>query len=155
VVNPKKPKTNRWAVKTQGEVAAFFDVTIDSVKLWRRKGMPGTAKCYDVREILAWLRSAGPWRPRDQSSIQGDAKQKRLEFQAKIEELRWRRQAGEVIPRDDVHDTYREIASSLRSAGEVLGRLFGDAAVEIINDALDVASRRIHDRFSVSEPSQS
>jgi hypothetical protein len=38
----KKQETNPWTVKTQKEVAAFFDVWNTKIQNWIAKGMPGT-----------------------------------------------------------------------------------------------------------------
>lgn len=55
-----------------------------------------------------------------------------------------------LLPRDEVREALGRVSSILRSAGETLQRQFGDAAVEILCEALDDAQREV-DRCFVPE----
>lgn len=53
----------RFVVRTQIEVAEFFDVDRSTVCGWSAKGMPGGRRGpYDLSNISKWLFSVGPWR---------------------------------------------------------------------------------------------
>jgi phage terminase Nu1 subunit (DNA packaging protein) len=147
VIDRVKDK-KRWVAGSQAEVANFFAVATDTVHAWRKKGMPGVSGRYDLREILIWLRGDGPWREREKVDHPATAQDRRREFQAQLEELKLRKELGELIPREHVHATYQELADSLRNAGDVLQRIYGEAAMEILNDALERARGSIHDRFA-------
>jgi hypothetical protein len=146
VIDRGKDK-KRWSAGSQAEVAAFFGVSVQAVSVWRQSGMPGTPGHYDLAEVLNWLRTKGPWRPKAEI-VSGPAKDMRLEYQAQREGVKLRKELGELIPREHVHATYQELAESLRGAGDVLQRVYGEAALEILNDALDRARDAINGRFA-------
>lgn len=54
----------RWRADTQAGVAKFFRVSGSAVARWALDGMPGARGQYDLSEILHWLRTQGPWRPK-------------------------------------------------------------------------------------------
>ena len=43
-----------WIVSSQKLVAEFFHVSTETVKDWRKKGMPGTPGRYDLSAIVRW-----------------------------------------------------------------------------------------------------
>lgn len=145
----RSKETRQWIARNQAELADVCGVSVDTVHAWRKKGLPGVSGRYDLREILLWLRNTGPWRPRDETAGPVTAQDRRREFQAQLEELRLRKELGELIPREHVHETYQKLADSLRNAGDVLQRVYGEAALEILNDALERARGAIHERFAV------
>ena len=54
----------------------------------------------------------------------------------------------ELLPRDDVRQALGRIASILRGAGDTLQRQFGQAAVEILYEAMEDAEREIEWSFA-------
>lgn len=53
----------RFVVRTQIEVAEFFDVDRSTVCGWTAKGMPGGRRGpYDLSAIAKWLFTLGPWK---------------------------------------------------------------------------------------------
>lgn len=50
---------------------------------------------------------------------------------------------GSLLPRNEVRESLARIASILRSAGETLQRQYGNAAVEILHEALEDAQREV------------
>lgn len=146
-------REKRWIAKSQSEVAEFFGVALDTVQAWRKKRMPGAPGRYDLAEILSWLRSEGPWRQREESTDRlATAVDRRREYQAQLEELKLRKELGGLIPREHVHETYQLLADKLRTVGDTLQRIYGEAALEILNDALDSARDCIHERFATGVP---
>lgn len=54
-MSPKKASGKEpWMVRSLGDVARFFGVHPDTVKGWRRVGMPGKTAAWDLAEIVAW-----------------------------------------------------------------------------------------------------
>ena len=47
----------------RSEVAEFFGYSLASVDKWLASGMPGTRGKYDIKQMVRWLRTEGPWRP--------------------------------------------------------------------------------------------
>lgn len=60
-----------------------------------------------------------------------------------------------LLPRDEVREALGRIATILRSAGDVIKRQFGTAAVEILHEALADAQREIDDTFGANHDSNS
>ena len=121
----------------------------DTVKRWRREGMPACAGGYDLAEVVAWLRTDGPWRARVGSiateEIEGDGSGlERLRMaQALKAEWEYERLQGLWIAREQVHQLFAAVAQSIRAAGELLDRHFGREALEILTEALDEARNKI------------
>ena len=59
--------------------------------------------------------------------------------QARLAELQVAREEGRVIPRQDIHDGLIEFAKILRGAGDRLQRQHGQAAYDILDEALTSA----------------
>jgi len=66
---------------------------------------------------------------------------------AKLARLERLQKEGELLPREDVHQVLGQIATVLRSAGEILGRQFGADAQDVLNEALDDAQHEIERAF--------
>jgi hypothetical protein len=54
---------------------------------------------------------------------------------------------GQLLPRDQARESLGRVAAILRGAGEVLQRQFGVAAVEILYEAIDDATREVSQSF--------
>ena len=59
---------------------------------------------------------------------------------------------GSLLPRDEVREAMGRVASMIRSAGDALQRHYGQAAAEILTDALDDAEREIIRTFADDTP---
>jgi len=57
-----------------------------------------------------------------------------------------------LVPRDEVREGLGRIAMILRGAGDSLQQQFGAGAVELLNEALDDATREIEQLFGTAEP---
>jgi len=80
------------------ELAEFFGVARESVKEWRRSGLPGSPQRYDLSEVAQWLiermrRRKGSAEPRS------PAAQYEL-VRARILRLKYMRARGELVHRD-------------------------------------------------------
>lgn len=153
-------KRARHIVANQAEVGEFFRVSLDTVASWRKKGMPGASGRYDLAEILVWLRSDGPWRPRGGGDLTGgpldelivaagdspNLERYRL-AKAQLAELELERQKGSLLPREKVRSGLGRFAAILRQLGERLGKRHGPEVFGSVNDALDDCQRVIDDEF--------
>jgi hypothetical protein len=62
---------------------------------------------------------------------------------------------GQLLPRDSVRDALGRVAGILRGAGDSLQRQFGPAAVEVLYEALDDATREIDHSFGGTDAGDS
>lgn len=74
------------------------------------------------------------------------------EERASLARLDRREREGELLPRDEVRQSLAKMASVLRVAGETLQRQFGQAAADILNEALDDTEHEIDRVFGGGEP---
>ncbi|HPO15968.1 MAG TPA: hypothetical protein PLI09_21195 [Candidatus Hydrogenedentes bacterium] len=58
---------------------------------------------------------------------------------------------GNLLRREEVHESLGQLAAILRNAGETLKRQFGAEAQDILNEALEEFERRVDGQFSVKE----
>lgn len=62
-------------------------------------------------------------------------------FRADLAELELGERNGSLIPKAKLEPTFTQYAAAVRRAGESLQREFGNAAIEMLNSALDDAER--------------
>ncbi|MFO8014360.1 MAG: hypothetical protein R6X20_13770 [Phycisphaerae bacterium] len=86
-----KTKGERWIVRTLGDVARFFRLTYDTIKTWRRQGMPGTAGKFDLAEVVAWRdgRQKDPAQPTSPHAALARVKAEREQFELQREQAAW------------------------------------------------------------------
>lgn len=70
------------------------------------------------------------------------------EERAAIARLDRMEREGSLLPRDEVREAMGRVASMIRGAGDALQRHFGQAAADILIDALDDAEREIARTFA-------
>ena len=122
-------------------VAEFFGRSLDTVKgEWRPNGMPGRARQWDLREILAWRderqASRAAARAVDETTI--DAERRRAVAAANREERRDRQEAGELVEVDAVR---RLIVQHVNEARSILEQL-PDQTIACLPAATKSATRR-------------
>lgn len=153
-------KAKRWVAANQAELAEFFRCSIDTIASWRKKGMPGTPGRYDLSEVLAWWRSAGPGRHGGGSDF-GDAAIDELIVaagdspnleryrlaRAQLAELELEQKRRAVLPRDLARSVLGRVASLWRRYGERLGKRHGPEEVLSFNETFAEAQRVIDDEF--------
>ena len=74
------------------------------------------------------------------------------EERAAIARLDRMEREGSLLPRDEVREAMGRVASMIRGAGDALQRHYGQAAAEILTDALDDAEREIIRTFANDTP---
>ncbi|MDA7504041.1 hypothetical protein N8553_03570 [bacterium] len=76
-------------------------------------------------------------------NVSSPALERYREERAKLARLDRLEREQKLIPRDEIRQGLGQVAAILRTAGDVLQRDFGNAAVEILNEALDDAAEAI------------
>jgi hypothetical protein len=136
------------------EMAAFAGKSDQTIRRW--KEMPGFP--VDPRDNSVCLWDLAVWRhsidnigcdgiPDDIDGPDSPALERFRLARAQQEEIKLESMRGDFLPREDAKTMLLEIASIYRSAGEILVRNFGNDAGDVINDALDEASRRFEQRW--------
>ena len=99
-------------MRTQGQVAAFFGVGLDTVKAWRAQRMPGSPQRWDLAEIARWL-----VRRREGAGVGGDiatqfkqARTLREIKRAEREGIEVERLKGRYVERDELEKRQSELA---------------------------------------------
>lgn len=133
-------------VRTMREVAEHFETTEGVVrKEWRPNGMPGRPGHYDLDAIAAW-KIARPRDPQRLAALAEDplmkghgspALERYREARAKMAELDFQRESGQVVDVEAWRADASRLADILRRASEVLQAQFGPDAEKILQDALD------------------
>jgi len=134
-----------WTAETQGEVAEFFGVSVDTVKNWAKQKMPGKPRAYRLDQIAIWLRTEGPGskalRLASDDPLLGDGDSPALEryrlAKAKHAELDLEHRKGELIDVSKCRDILAQWAAVIRKTGDRLSRRFGIEANLIVSDAID------------------
>lgn len=90
-------------VRTQGEVARHAGVAVQTVRDWRRTGMPGRPGHWDLLEIEVWRRerrrAGGDETPAGE--IPTDPKRKREHYLAELARLKVEAETRRLIPVDE------------------------------------------------------
>ncbi len=148
-------KDEWWVVDSHIKVAIFFGVTNDTIrKSWVPKGMPGTRRRYDLREIyqwnVKWIEKRLSRRGEDDEMLSGDSSPELERYRAaraSIEEIKLERERGNTIDRARARIGLGRIADLLRGVGDVLQRQFGLEAHRLLDDALIEVERNADEIF--------
>lgn len=157
--NNGQTTTSDLIVTTQADVASHFDVERSTVLGWRRKGMPGQPKRYDLGEISTWLkkRGLGPNRKPaiEDEDLTGPSDSPGLEryrlAKAKLAEIELAKQQGSVVSREVSRDILGRIASLFRRYGERLSKRHGPEEAKLFNEVLENAQQIILKEFGDKE----
>lgn len=149
-----KAKTNRTqkqrSVGSLGDVADVYAVGHDTVKRWRREGMPGKPGVWILHDISNWLRTEGPWRPNPSrpdvqgsadpilagDDVESDALERYRFAKAKHAELDLELRKGELIEKEACREVLSRWAVLIRRMGESLGKRHGRAAADRVANTL-------------------
>ena len=146
--------TEPWIVETLADVARFFGRHRDTVRGWRRAGMPGEPKAFDLSEIVRWKEAniAQSGRVEGDES-RAEAERKKAWSDAGLAQLKLKEKTGELIEVNTVARLYARHATHARALWEqapdrLLGilpamatgedkRRFRAEAVKITEDIID------------------
>jgi phage terminase Nu1 subunit (DNA packaging protein) len=128
-----------WSSNDKAEVANFFDVAMETIDLWQRKGMPyvsggkGVRGHYDLRECARWLhKQRGPVQE-DQEDVDYRYRQEK----AKIAELHRKKLEGGVVDKQAWQDCLNRVVGLIRNATEGWHRKYGNEFVDEMNELCD------------------
>lgn len=139
---------------TRDQVAAHFGVSLRTVAGWLAAGAPGQPGAYPLAAIQAWRdKQNADRKPGDVDPLLAGTSSPALERyrdeRAKLARLDRMAREGQLIDRDAVHAALAEIAAIIRQAGETLQRDFGQAARDVLDEALDEAAAHIEQYAAV------
>lgn len=109
-------------VTTRKQVAAHFGKSLDTIKDWREKGMPGSPGHYDLAEILRWRdANVGPsGRNENGDACRAEAERRRAWAEAEIKEAKAAKLRGETAGIDEIARLFRHVANHARAVFEQL-----------------------------------
>lgn len=139
-------------VATQAQVAEHFERHERTVAGWFGAGCPGKPGHYDLDAIQAWLDARSG--KTDDPELAGPASaglERYRQARAAIAELELARLRRQLVPREEVHAVFEQVARTLRTAGEILARHHGDDARQVLEDAIDNAHRLL-EQIDTTEP---
>lgn len=147
-----------WVVGTLGEVAYFFDVAHQTVKGWRRDGMPGKPKAWNLREIYKWKQG------RDEDlHVDTEENQRRRaadadlkELQAERERIRVKRLLEQTVDKATVEECLAKTITLTRTRFERLPHLMAsrfpkDCRADLV-EQLEQEVRRICEQMHEERP---
>jgi phage terminase Nu1 subunit (DNA packaging protein) len=147
-------------VNTQSDVAAVYAVSLPTVHVWVKQGMPGRNGAYELPAISQWLRGPGPWRqhakPETDDPLLDAGDSPGLEryrlAKAAIAELDLEERRGALIELAKVRAALSRWSTILRRLGERLAKRFGNDAAVALNETLNECHRVIGYEFCSRDP---
>ena len=88
---------------SQRVVAAFFDVSEETVRQWKKQGCPETSAPYDLAEIRRWreARLKRQWANAGTDASKTELERQKLQIDNEHRLLRLRQDAGELVSREE------------------------------------------------------
>lgn len=138
-------KNAKLIVRTQKEVATFFEKDVRTIKYWVRDGMPVEGKYkYDLQKINEWHLARNSTNEKDYWATEF------RKMKAKLAELELKQKKGELLSREEVEAKSIEQILSIKQKflalpGRIAPQLVGLEAREIEVLLLDRITERIHE----------
>lgn len=103
-------------LKTQAEIAKFFDVKPSTVRIeWRPDDMPGEPGAYDLKAIFDW------WRPREERKWkakrekESDFEKEWKKYRALKAEVEYKKTTGELVERERLATSLLRFATAVKA----------------------------------------
>ena len=150
-------------VPTLDHVADAYGVSRNTVRDWRRWGMPGKQGAYRLRDISNWLRTEGPWRPKatprtgdplldaEQSGESVGLERYRL-AKAELAELELRQRKGDLIVRAECRVILRKWGDIIKRCRNRLFKNHGLEARRILDKAVENCQRLLDSELGDNTP---
>jgi hypothetical protein len=120
-----------------------------------RYGMPILGSVISLTAVARWIhdflaRNAQKLKPEEEQLLEGnsDWSEKYRQERTLLTRLERHEREGQLVSRDKSHQCWTRVAGVLRQAGETLQRQFGAAALRVLNQALENATREVDAYFS-------
>ncbi len=137
--------TERWILRTLGEVAAFFGYHEATIKGWRGEGMPSADDGWDLQAITRWrLARLSKYDGTKDESTRALVREKlRIEVERKKLDLAERE--GLLVYRDAVEGELREMFSIIRARLQALpGEIAAGVTASERGHTLEEATAKIN-----------
>lgn len=140
---------------------------------YARRGMPGVRGAWVVQDCQAWVdehitrrdgktaneRKASKNAAKDEpdpllTGVASPALEKYRDARTELAILELRERQGEVIPREEVHQSLSRIAAIIRGAGDVLEKRFGPEAANVLRDAIREMQREFNEFAGARKPTR-
>lgn len=104
-----------WIAKTAGELALLLGVHERTVTGYKSQGIPqrddGT---FDAVAVLKWMRTDGPWRPKE-SSNKTELEAEKLQVDIDLARLKLERERGKLLDRAETLATVETMFNLVRA----------------------------------------
>jgi hypothetical protein len=121
---------------TKDDVADFFSISLETIDLWARKGMPytkGPPNTYDLRVVASWLAA------KRTISASDDVNDEYREEKRKLAELQRMRLEKTLVDRKWFEVRMASAIETIRKGMESIQRSFGDEVIVAITKVIDEA----------------
>lgn len=132
-VQSTSPENGKYAVvaATLSHVAYIFGKSRDTMRDWRRNGMPGKPGHFDVREILTWyLSRASSGRNDGSDENRAESEARKAAADADMAEMKAAVMRGELIEVDTICREYVHSATHTRAMLEQIPHRFMAGLIE-------------------------
>lgn len=135
----------RWYVRTLAEVAAFFDVALVTVGVWRQEGMPGGEGAWYLPAITQWRVAKAERKHDTADESERASRRKTAAIKAARDELKLKAESGELVERSAVEGWVREAFSIIRARLQSLpGEIASGVPPDVRGGVLEEASSKVN-----------
>jgi hypothetical protein len=96
---------------------------------------------YDVKQLVKWFAGSEVAAALTSVGATGDPKIRKLNADAALQELKYKKLAGEVVPIHLLEPYFMEIAAVLKRTGEQVQKQYGSEAYDLYAEALEEVQR--------------
>lgn len=132
-------------LKSQAAVAKHFGVSERTVASWFAAGCPGETGKYNIASITAWRNKNRRREP--PAGSKGIWEERYKKEKAKMARLDRLRRQGELVDRSAAITCWVILARRLQQVGSSLQKVFGPAAVKMLNEAIEDCKREVEATF--------
>jgi len=134
-----------WETRDKATVADFFQVSLETIDLWQRKGMPFTSGGRGVQST--WnLRACTRWLATQRGKIKAEGSDPNHTIhreKARMLELQRLKLEGELVDLGEYRQSLMDVCAMMRRHIESLHRRFGNEVIEALNEGVDEMEREI------------
>lgn len=98
-------------VRSQREVAKFFDVSLPTIQQWLSKGAPGSHGVYDLKAIAQWRQ-----KDKTPDEKKDDPEKEYKRHRADLMKLRLEQERGSLVPREHYEGRMLRVCQIFKAA---------------------------------------